>query len=183
LVLGKHSGRHALAERVRHLGFEVNDEELSRVFKEFKRMADLKKTVFDEDIEAIVTQSTKGVKGRYELVEINQMSGTNTVPTATVELLVDGESRRKAHFGDGPVDAAMNTIKEITGSKCRLTQYKVTAITGGTDAQGEVSVTIEEDGKTATGRGTDLDIVTASAKAFINALNRLEYRKERYNGV
>ena len=183
LVLGKHSGRHALADRIRDLGYELSSTELNRVFKEFKRLADLKKTVYDEDIEALVTQSTSTGKGRYSLRSMNVVSGSHTVPTATVEMEIDGEVIRQAHFGDGPVDAALNTIKEITGSRCLLTQYKVNAITGGTDAQGEVTVSVEENGRSATGRGTDLDIVMASAQAFVAALNRLEYRKERIEGV
>lgn len=183
LVLGKHSGRHALANRVRELGYDLSSSELNRVFQEFKRLADLKKTVFDEDIESIVTQGATGVKGRYELKSLDVVSGTNTKPTATVEMEVDGEVVNLVNYGDGPVDAAMNTIKLITGSACKLTQYKVNAITGGTDAQGEVSVTIDDNGKTATGRGADLDIVLASAKAFVSALNRMEHRKERIEGV
>ncbi|HUJ73464.1 MAG TPA: 2-isopropylmalate synthase [bacterium] len=182
LVLGKHSGRHALAERVQSLGYELSTAELNRVFQEFKRLADLKKTVYDEDIEALVNQ-TANHKGRFALRSLNVVSGTNTVPTATVELEVDGQVVRQAHFGDGPVDAAMNTIKKITGSDCKLTQFKVTAISGGTDAQGEVTVAIEEDGRSATGRGMDLDIVVASAKAFVTALNRLGYRKAPREGV
>ncbi len=183
LVLGKHSGRHALADRVRELGYELSTSELNRVFQEFKRLADLKKTVYDEDIEALITQTTSVGAGRYKLRSMNVSSGTNTVPTATVEMEIDGDIKREAHFGDGPVDAALNTIKALTGSRCKLTQYKVNAVTGGTDAQGEVSVTIEDDGRSATGRGTDLDIIMASAKAFVSALNRLEYRKERIQGV
>ena len=183
LVLGKHSGRHALSERIRELGFEVSGSELNRVFGEFKRLADLKKTVYDEDIEALVTQSATTGQGRYQLLSMNVVSGTNTVPTATVEMEIDGQVMREAHFGDGPVDAALNTIKRMTQSKCALTQYKVNAITGGTDAQGEVTVSIEEDGKAATGRGTDPDIILASAKAFISALNRMEFRKKRIEGV
>ena len=183
LVLGKHSGRHALADRIRALGYEIGSSELNRVFKEFKRLADLKKTVFDEDIEALVTQTAPTSEGRFVLRAVNVTSGTNTVPTATVEIEVDGEIKREARFGDGPVDAAMNTIKAITGSESRLTQFRVNAITGGTDAQGEVTVSIEENGKTATGRGADLDIVVASAKAFVSALNRLAFRKERIEGI
>ena len=183
LVLGKHSGRHALADRIRALGYEIGSSELNRVFKEFKRLADLKKTVFDEDIEALVTQTALTGEGRFVLRAVNVTSGTNTVPTATVEMEVDGEIKREARFGDGPGDAAMNTIKAITGSDSRLTQFRVNAITGGTDAQGEVTVSIEENGKTATGRGADLDIVVASAKAFVSALNRLAFRKERIEGI
>jgi 2-isopropylmalate synthase len=183
MVLGKHSGRHALAARIQELGYEVSRAELNRIFKDFKRLADLKKTVYDEDIEALITESATDTPGRYGLRSVNVTSGTNTVPTATVEMDVEGEIRRDAQFGDGPVDAAMNTIKAITGSKCTLTQYKVTAITGGTDAQGEVTVSIEDGEMTATGRGTDLDIVVASAKAFVSALNRLSVRAARPDSV
>ncbi len=137
----------------------------------------------DEDIEALVTQGASAGQGRYVLRTMNVVSGSNTVPTATVEMEVDGEVKRGAGFGDGPVDAALNTIKELSGAECKLTQYKVNAITGGTDAQGEVSVSIEDNGRTASGRGTDPDIVMASAKAFISALNRLETRKERLQSV
>ncbi|MDH4121032.1 MAG: 2-isopropylmalate synthase [Deltaproteobacteria bacterium] len=177
LVLGKHSGRHALAQRVEEMGYTLSDEDLNRVFGEFKRLADLKKTVFDEDIEALVNQNTGGWQGRYKIHHLNAVSGTDAIPTATVELEVDGKIIRKAAFGAGPVDAALNAIKEITGSACKLTHYQVNAITGGTDAQGEVAVTVEEDGLSAIGRGTDLDIVMASAMAFTTALNRLAYRK------
>ena len=183
LVLGKHSGRAALAQRIADLGFDLSNAELQRVFKEFKRLADLKKTVFDEDIEALVTQTAIETQGRYALTSLQVTSGTDTTPEAIMEMTVDGESRKNTATGDGPVDAAMNAVKAITGSGCTLTQYKVTAITGGTDAQGEVTVSIEDDGKTSTGRGTDPDIVVASAKAFISSLNRLEYRKERIEGI
>ena len=180
MVLGKHSGRHALADRLNELGYEVGGTELNRIFKAFKRLADLKKTVFDEDIEALVTQdATGGAEGSYVLRSCNTASGTETTPTATVEMDVDGERKKETGTGDGPVDAALNTIKAIAGSTCNLTSYKVTAITGGTDAQGEVTVSIEDGDKTATGRGADLDIVLASAKAFVSALNRLALRKAR----
>ncbi len=180
LVLGKHSGRHALADRLRELGYDgIGGTELNRIFKAFKRLADLKKTVFDEDIEALVTQSSPEAAGRFVLRNVNVASGTDTTPTATVVMDVDGESKEHTGTGDGPVDAALNTIKTITGSTCTLTQYVVTAITGGTDAQGEVTVSIEDGDKTATGRGADLDIVVASAKAFVSALNRLAFRKAR----
>jgi len=182
LVLGKHSGRHALADRIKDLGYELSTAELNRVFGEFKRLADLKKAVYDEDIEAIVNQH-ENENVRFKLGTLNITSGSNTVPTATVEMEVDGEVRRETGTGDGPVDAALNTIRNITNVVCTMTQYKVNAITGGTDAQGEVSVSIEDNGRSATGRGTDLDIIIASAKAFVSALNRLEYRKERLKGV
>jgi 2-isopropylmalate synthase len=182
LVLGKHSGRHALADRVRDLGYELSTAEINRVFHEFKVLADKKKTVYDEDIEALVNQ-TANAQGRFQLRSLNVASGTDAAATATAVLDVDGSPVRDSGTGVGTVDAAMNTIKKITGSQCKLTQYKVTAISGGTDAQGEVTVAIEENGKTATGRGMDLDIVIASAKAFIVALNRIGLRKERVEGI
>ncbi len=182
LVLGKHSGRHALADRVRDLGYELSTTELNRVFGEFKRLADKKKTVYDEDIEAIINQTTN-TQGRFQLRNLSVASGMDTTATATAEMDVDGSPVKDSSTGVGTVDAAMNTIKKITGSQCKLTQYKVTAISGGTDAQGEVTVAVEENGKTATGRAADLDIVVASAKAFIVALNRMSYRKERVEGV
>ncbi|MBI4084050.1 MAG: 2-isopropylmalate synthase [Candidatus Lambdaproteobacteria bacterium] len=182
LVLGKHSGRHALADRIRALGYDVGGVELNRIFKEFKRLADLKKTVFDEDIEALVNQGVAGA-GRVVFRGMSVQSGTDVTPKATVELEVEGEVVRREGTGDGPVDAVFNTIKAIAGSHCTLTLYKVNAITGGTDAQGEVSVTVEEHSRRGTGRGTDPDIIVASAKAFIAALNRLERKRAPVEGV
>jgi len=160
LVLGKHSGRHALAQRVADLGYELSSAEMTRVFQEFKRLADLKKTVYDEDIEAIITQQANRA-GRFALRDMHVASGTSSTATARVEMEVDGRVVAQEDTGDGPVDATLNTIKAITGTECRMTQYKVNAITGGTDAQGEVTITIEEDDRGATGRGMDLDIVVA----------------------
>jgi len=182
LVLGKHSGRHALADRIRNLGYEVSGAELNRIFKEFKRLADLKKTVYDEDIEVLVTQGAVG-EGRVKLREISVSSGTNVVPKASVTLEVDGEVRSLEAGGDGPVDAVFNTIRTLTGSRCTLTQYKVNAITGGTDAQGEVTVVVEDNGNRGTGHGADPDIIVASAKAFVNALNRLDRKRVTLEGV
>ncbi len=176
LVLGKHSGRHALGDRIKELGFELNDVELNQVFKEFKRLADVKKQVFDEDLEALVTHGLRKHSERYVFESLTVTSGTDTIPTATVVMRVDGESHKQASFGDGPVDSAMNTIKDITGIQCTLTSYVVKAITGGTDAQGEVSVGVEYKGLHVVGRGAHTDIVIASAMAFVNALNRLDVR-------
>jgi len=118
---------------------------------------------------------------RFSLESLIVTSGTNAVPTATIVMNIDGNEIKKASFGDGPVDAALNTIKEITGLECTLTSYVVKAITGGTDAQGEVSVGVETDGVRITGRGAHTDIVIASALAFLNALNRLEMRKQGHS--
>ena len=176
LVLGKHSGRHALSDRIKELGFELNDVELNQVFKEFKRLADIKKQIFDEDLEALVTHGIRKHTDRFQLEQLNITSGTSVIPTATVIMKIDGEQVKKAGFGDGPVDAALNTIRDMTGIDCKLTSYVVKAITGGTDAQGEVSVGVDQDGMQLTGRGAHTDIVVASAMAFINALNPLQAR-------
>ncbi len=136
LVLGKHSGRHALSERVKSLGFELNDVELNHIFKEFKHLADVKRQVFDEDIEALITNNVRKQNNRFELQHLTVTSGTTSLPTATITMRVGNDVVRKAGFGDGPVDAALNTIKQITEQNCTLTSYVVKAITGGTDAQG-----------------------------------------------
>ena len=179
LVLGKHSGRFALGERIKEMGFNLNDIDLNHIFVEFKKLADLKKQIFDEDIEALVTHGIGKQKDKFVLEDLVVTSGTSAIPTATIVMKIDGKSSKKASFGDGPVDAALNTIKQITGIECTLTSYVVKAITGGTDAQGEVSVGVEKNGMRVTGRGAHTDIVVASALAFMNALNRLEIRGKR----
>ena len=179
LVLGKHSGRHALMERLKALGFKLLNDELSQVFIEFKRLADLKKQVFDEDLEALVAHGIRKHTDFYILESLSVSSGTSTIPAATVSMIVDGKPIKKAGFGDGPVDAALNTIQDITGIDCTLTSYVVKAITGGTDAQGEVSIGVSKDGTHVIGRGADTDIVIASASAFINALNVFAVRDGR----
>ncbi len=178
LVLGKHSGRHAFRERLKDLGYQLNEKELDRVFQRFKEVADKKKEIYDEDIEAIIADEVLRMPDKYKLVHLNVVSGSVAVPTATVQMEVDGKTTQSAGFGVGPIDAAYNTIANIVQTKSRLLRFSVDSITGGTDAQGEVTVKIEEDGKTVVGQGTDPDIITASAKAYINALNRLENLKK-----
>lgn len=175
LVLGKHSGRHAFRDRLQGLGFELTDEEVNSVFKRFKDLADKKKEVFDEDLIAIISDETLRVPETYRLINLNAMSGTFATPTATVELEVSGERIKQAGFGDGPVDAAFRTIAKMIGTKSKLLKFSVNAITGGTDAQGEVTVRLEENDVIVTGQGAHTDIIVASAKAYINALNRLAY--------
>jgi len=178
LVMGKHSGRFALGERIKEMGFDLNDIDLNKIFVEFKKLADLKKQIFDEDIEALVNHGIGKQKDKYILEDLIVTSGTTAIPTATIVMKIDGKSFKKASFGDGPVDAALNTIKKITGIQCKLTSYVVKAITGGTDAQGEVSVGVEKNGMRITGRGAHTDIVIASALAFLNALNRIVIRSK-----
>lgn len=177
LVMGKHSGRHAFRQKLKELGFDLNDEELDKAFERFKSIADKKKVVYDEDLVAIVTQETFKWPERYKLLYLNVVSGTQAVPTATVKMEIDGKIVQDAGFGVGPVDATYQTIAKITNTASKLINYQVKAITGGTDAQGEVMVKLEEGGFTVVGHGAHVDIIVASAEAYINALNKLEYIK------
>jgi 2-isopropylmalate synthase len=175
LVMGKLSGRHAFRKRLEELGYMLTDEEVNQAFDRFKRLADQKKEIFEEDLETILSEQIRRIPERYVLKSLFAQSGTGQVPTATVELEIDGKAVKQTGMGDGPVDAAYRTIAAMTGTKSRLLQYVVKAITGGTDAQGEVSVRVEEAGKTTSGNGADTDIIVASAKAYLNALNKLAY--------
>jgi 2-isopropylmalate synthase len=182
LVLGKHSGRHAFRERIKTLGYELNEGHLNQAFQRFKEVADKKKQVFDEDLEAIIADEILRIPDLYKLVNLNVVSGSVTVPTATVQIEIAGKLYQEAGFGDGPVDAAYKTIAKITKTKSRLLKFSVNAITGGTDAQGEVMVILEEGGIRVTGQGAHTDIILAAAKAYVNGLNKLEYQK-RIKGV
>jgi 2-isopropylmalate synthase len=177
LVLGKHSGRHAFRERLKVLGYELTDEQVDKAFVAFKQVADKKKEVYDEDIEAIVADEVLKWAEKYKLESVNIASGTDMMPTATVRMKINSDSITEHGQGDGPVDAVYKVIASITKTKSTLLRYQVNAITGGTDAQGEVSVRIEEDSHTVSGTGSDTDIIVASAKAYINALNKLEHKK------
>lgn len=179
LVMGKLSGRHAFREELSKLGYSLTDEEVNSAFDRFKRLADQKKELFEEDLEAIVSETATKVPERYSLKALSTQSGMSQVPTATVELDVDGEVIKETGTGDGPVDAVYRTIAHITQTKSKLLSYVVKAITGGTDAQGEVSVRLEQDGETVTGNGADTDIIVASAHAYLNALNKLASQLER----
>ena len=180
LVLGKHSGRHAFDERLKHLGFNLSKQDMNRAFLRFKELADKKKNVYDEDIEAIVAEEILRVPGRpdkFEMLYMNVNSSSNGIPSATVRMRVDGAEMTDHASGDGVVDACYKAIAKITGSHSQLVRYTVNAITGGADAQGEVSCIIEDDGIRVSGQGAHTDIIMASALAYINALNKLEGRK------
>jgi 2-isopropylmalate synthase len=179
LVIGKHSGRHAFRSRVEELGFSLNDEELNKAFVRFKELADKKKEVFDEDIEALIAEEVLRAPDEFKFLNMTVCSGTVANPSATVEMDVRGEIIKKAAFGDGPVDAAFQAIREITGTNSRLLKYMVNSITGGTDAQGEVTVRLSEDDKIVVGQGAHMDIIIASALAYVNALNRLEHARTK----
>jgi 2-isopropylmalate synthase len=177
LVLGKHSGRHALYEHLKGLGYDLSDEELKIVFKQFKALADKKKHVVDEDLEALVTEGVLRSAEVFVLEYLHVTCGTTVLPMASVKLRVNGRSVQGANYGNGPIDSAFNTISQLADAKAELLRFTVSALTGGTDAQGEVAVRLRENGLMALGRGSDPDIITASAKAYINGLNRLEYLK------
>ena len=177
LVMGKHSGRHAFSKRVEELGFDLTEEEIERLFKRFKELADKRKEILDEDIEALVAEEILRVPDIYKLEYLNVVSGTVAVPTATVKLRIRGKEFQSAGFGVGPIDATFNTIAKMIETRSKLLRFSVNSISGGMDAQGEVTVRLEEDGIVALGKGADSDIITASAKAYINGLNRLEYLK------
>jgi 2-isopropylmalate synthase len=175
LVLGKHSGRHAFKDKLAELGYALSDPELERAFARFKRLADQKKEVFEEDLAAIVADEIHRIPEMYALTALEVKSGTHLTPRAQVTLTVEGETRSDEGEGDGPVDATYRAIKALTGTRSRLTAYIVQAISGGTDAQGSVTVKVEEGGRTFTGQGSDPDIVVASARAYLNALNKAAY--------
>jgi len=177
LVLGKHSGRHAFKTRLKELGYVIDDEELNKIFEKFKRLADQKKDIYDEDIEALISENVTKVPEVYGLVDLYIISGINQKPTATVKVKVGETIVHRMEQGDGPVDATYKAIVAITNTKSRLLKYEVKGITGGTDALGEVVVSLEEDDTSARGHGADTDIIVASAKAYINALNKLIARK------
>jgi 2-isopropylmalate synthase len=178
LVLGKHSGRHAFRDRLKQMGYDLSDEDVNKAFERFKHVADQKKEVFDEDLEAIVSDEMQQIQEVYMLLHLSAQSGTDLKPTATVEMKVNGKTVKQTGTGDGPVDAVYRTIALMTGTKSILDAYLVKGITGGTDALGEVTVKIEEEGKKIAGHGADTDIIVASAKAYVNALNKLEYWKK-----
>ncbi|GAB6036651.1 2-isopropylmalate synthase [Fundidesulfovibrio butyratiphilus] len=179
MVLGKHSGKNAVKARLDEMGFMLTNEQVDVVTEAVKALADKKKEVLAEDLEAVVLEQVFRLPDKYKLKYLSVLSGNMAMPpTAALVMEADGEEVKLSSFGVGPVDAIFNTISQLTGRNPSLLQYAVNAITGGTDAQGEVVVRLEEGGKKAVGRASDADVMVASAKAFINALNRLAKKEE-----
>jgi len=172
LVLGKHSGRHAFKQRIESLGYALTDEQIDSVFEKFKALADKKKDVFDADIEALIDEQIEQVPETWTLGGVQTTAGSNAIPTATVTLVREGQAVVDAATGDGPVDAVCEAIQRITGIRLRLTDYALRAITSGKDAQGEVTVEVEYEGRRFRARGVSTDIVEASARAYLAAVNR-----------
>ena len=179
LVLGKHSGRHAFVDRLKHLGIDYTGVDMNTAFERFKALADKKKNVYDEDLIAIVTEESVRGTDKYELIYLNVTSSSMAVPHATVKMKVDGQEFLDNASGDGMVDACYKAISKIAGIEPKLERYSVKSITGGTDAQGEVTCLIRDNGMSVNGQGSHTDIIMASALALVNALNKLTQR-ERY---
>jgi 2-isopropylmalate synthase len=174
LVLGKLSGRHAFKQRLSELGYTLNDEDLNRAFTAFKELADKKKNVTDRDIESLVAEEQRTVSEEYHLDRLQVTCGDRGIPTAAVRLIgPNGKAVEDAALGTGPVDAVYQAINRLVKVPNSLTEFTVKSVTEGIDAIGEVLIRIESDGVTYTGRGADTDIIVSSAKAYINALNRL----------
>ncbi len=178
LILGKHSGRHALGKRLKDLGFEVAGDALVTVFDKFKILADKKKYVFDEDLLTLIEEQTGSQSERFRLDYLQTSSGTGVVPTATVRIVYQDQVIQEAACGDGPVDAVYKAIDKIVKLPVKLLDYKLAAVSGGKDAQGEVTVQLEHsNGNTSRGKGVSTDIIEASAKAYLAALNRIDTAK------
>ncbi len=188
MVLGKHSGRAALKSRYAALGVKIEDEQLAAVFERFKILADKKKDIFDEDLQALLNVDTEVNTEHVKLVGLHVASGTQDAPVAAVKLDIDGEIFEATAKGDGPVDAAFKAINSLIEPNGKLLLYSVNAITAGTDAQGEVTVRLQDGDRIVNAQGSDTDIVVASAKALIAALNKLPNMHARevhaqYSGV
>ena len=181
LVLGKLSGRHAFKERLAELGYSLREEDLNRAFIAFKDLADKKKDVTDRDIESLVAEEQRTVAEVYHLDRVQVSCGDRGIPTAAVRLIApDGQVLADAALGTGPVDAVYKAINRLVMVPNTLAEFSVKSVTEGIDAMGEVLVRIESDGITYTGRGADTDIIVASAKAYMNALNRLLASKKKF---
>ncbi|NBB83134.1 MAG: 2-isopropylmalate synthase [Alphaproteobacteria bacterium] len=180
LVMGKHSGRNAFRSKLKELGFgDIGDNAFQDAFNRFKDLADKKKEIFDEDIVALVDDQLASGSERVQFVSLGVMAGSGGKARAQLTMTVDGDMRFAQAEGNGPVDAVFNAIGEIVPHQATLQLYQVHAVTGGTDAQAEVTVRLEEDGKTVMGQGADYDTLVASARAYVHALNKLTVKRQR----
>ena len=179
MVLGRHTGRHGFRQRCQQLGFKLSDAELEQAYRRFLEIADKKKEVFDEDIAVIINDEIRVVEKIYELQYLHVACGTGTLPTASVKIKVKDEVKQAAACGDGPVDAAYEAIRQATGLSPRLENYSIRAVTAGQEALGEATVSIRDNGRTYIGRGISTDIIEASAKAYVDAMNRMVAMRNR----
>ncbi|MHC4333570.1 MAG: 2-isopropylmalate synthase [Planctomycetota bacterium] len=180
MVLGRHTGRHGFTDRCGQLGFKLTETELEQAYQRFLEIADKKKEVFDEDIAVIINDEIHIVVEKvYQLEYLHVACGTGTLPTASVRMKVKDETKQAAACGDGPVDAAYEAIREATGLSPKLESYSIRAVTSGKEALGEATVSISEDGRTYIGRGISTDIIESSAKAYVDAINRMVSTKDK----
>jgi 2-isopropylmalate synthase len=182
LVLGKHSGRHALRDRVEELGFHLNEEQLNKLFDDFKTLADKKKEVYDEDLVVLIESNLDDHPAQWQLIGLHTTAGSSVLPTATVQIRrPDGEIVQDAAIGDGPVDAIFKAVERVTGVHANLREFVVRSVSQGKDAQGEVTLELEvlSDDRSHRGRAASTDIIEASALAYINAVNAIATRKQR----
>jgi len=177
LVMGKHSGRHAFVHKLEELGYVLAGNQLEDAFVRFKALADRKKHVYDEDLEALVDEEIATAQDRVRLVSLTVIAGTIGPQSATLTLDIEGKHQTVQATGNGPVDATFNAIKALVPNEALLELYQVHAVTHGTDAQAEVSVRLSETGKAVTAKGADPDTLVASAKAYLGALNKLMARQ------
>ena len=179
LVMGKHSGRNAFRAKLKELGYELGENAFEDAFVRFKALADRKKHVYDEDIEALVDEEIAHAHDRIKVVSLTVIAGTMGPQSATLTLDIDGVQHTVQSTGNGPVDAIFNAIKLLVPHEAKLELYQVHAVTEGTDAQAEVSVRLEEGGRMVTGRGADTDTMVASARAYVSALNKLLVKRQK----
>jgi 2-isopropylmalate synthase len=179
LVLGKHSGRHAFKDRLKSLGIELPELAIDKAFAAFKDLADKKKEIYDEDLVAVVEDQGHMARVAYSLVDLISTSGTNIAPQVVVTILNKGKKRVQKSTGDGPVDACYKAIEAVTGLKGNLLDYGIKSVTQGKDALGDVTIKVAIEGETVIGRGASTDIIEASAKAYINAINKFVTRKAK----
>jgi 2-isopropylmalate synthase len=179
LVMGKHSGRHAFVHKLEELGYQLGDNQIEDAFVRFKALADRKKHVYDEDIEALVDEEIATAHDRIRVLSLTVIAGTMGPQSATLTLDIDGRHETTQATGNGPVDATFNAIKRLVPHEATLELYQVHAVTEGTDAQAEVSVRLSENDKTVTAKGADPDTLVASAKAYLGALNKLIIKRAR----
>ena len=173
VVLTARTGRHGLRDRLKKLGYTLSDHELNQAYDRFLTVADKKQEVFDEDLVAILHDELHPLPELYQLDYLHIYSGTAAIPTATVRLRLKDEVREGAAIGDGPVDAVCKAISAVTGTAAKLGRYEIRAVTSGTEALGEVTMQVEDAGRKVLGRGASTDVIEASAKAYIDALNKL----------
>ena len=182
LVMGKHSGRHAFSRKLEEMGYKLAANQLEDAFVRFKALADRKKHVYDEDIEALVDEEIATAQDRIKIISLTVIAGTMGPQSATLSLDVGGKHGTTQATGNGPVDAIFNAIHALVPHEAKLELYQVHAVTEGTDAQAEVSVRLASDGRTVTAKGADPDTLVASAKAYLGALNKLTARRQSETG-